>query len=151
MQLSQYLRSTRLSTTSHSSTVGTQNSFLNGLIPSLTPNHSPNQKRVLNNCNNQLKRSEKLKYILLIVCLTIIFACLFILTIELATIFVKQKNEDNLTLINNQTKFEEKKINSFFACVWFFNLLLFIICLFVHGFIYKRRSQHNRARAAFLR
>lgn len=151
MQPSQYLGNTRLSTTSHSSPIVPQNSLLNGLIPSLTPNHSPNQKRILNNCNNQLKRPERIKYILLIGCLTIIFGFLFIVTIELATIFVKQKKDDNLTLINNQTNLEEKEINSFFACVWFFNLLLFIICLFVHGFIYKRRSQHNRARAAFLR
>lgn len=172
MQTSQYLRSTRLSTTSSSSpiTATTPNSLLNGLIPThrlsqasstLTPNHSPNQNqiRILNNSNNQLKRSEKIKYFFLIIFLTFIFAFLFLTTIQLSTIIVKYKNISlsNFTFINNQTENHENEeekyfpIKSFFACVWFFNLLLFIICLFIHGFLYKRNCQHNRTRAAFLR
>jgi hypothetical protein len=177
MQPSQYLGSARLSASSHSSKTSNRNSLLNGLIPShrssqtltnsssLTPNYSPNQLRVLNNCNNQVKRSEQIKFILLIICLTIIFALLFITTIELSIILVKTKNEEdislsidiisNLTKIYNKTKLEKDEkispIKSFFACVWFFNLLLFIICLFVHAFIYNRRSQNNRARAVFFR
>jgi len=171
MQQSQYLGSSGLSTNSHSPTKGNSPSLLNGSlpshrlsqtsanVPSLTSNNSPNKLHVLTNCNNSLKRSEKMKDIILIICLTIILAFLFITTIELSTTLVKYKNEEdillfNLTIINNQTKLEKQinsPINSFFACVWIFNFLLFIICLFVHIFIYQRRSQSNRARAAFLR
>jgi hypothetical protein len=171
MQQSQYLGSGGLNKNSYSPTKGNLPSLLNGSlpshrlsqtsanVPSLTSNNSPNKLHILTNCNNSLKQSEKMKDMILIICLTIILAFLFITTIELSTILVKYKNEEdillfNLTIINNQTKLEKQinsPINSFFACVWIFNLLLFIICLFVHIFIYQQRSQRNRARAAFLR
>jgi uncharacterized membrane protein YhaH (DUF805 family) len=145
------------------------NTLLNGLIPSqhiskTKGNNSsltPSQTRVLPNSNNPLKRSERIKYILLVLLLTIIFALLLITTIELGTRIVKHKKEEDLnnvfinsTSILNQTKFNEENtslIRSFFACVWFFNVTLFFICLFLHLFLYQHSHQHDRARAAFLR
>ncbi len=165
MQTSQNIRNARLSTSSYSSTTAITNSVLNGLIPSKRfPNIIPsltsnqNQIRRLTNFKNPLKRSDQIVDLILSISLTILFAFLFIITIEFSTILVKDQKEYmkfNLTeTTNNQTKLKKKEIypiNSFFACVWFFNFLLFIICLFIHIFIYKRRSQRNRAGAAFLR
>ena len=166
---SQYLGGARLSTSSHSSTTVTTNVLLNGLLPSprssqtlgsfslVSANHNSNQSRALPTCNNQLKRSERLKHIMLIISLTIIFALLLITTIELATTLVRHKSEENLFISNlslntNETRLEkDTSIHSFFACVWFFNILLFFICLFVHSLVYQRRSQGVRAKAAFLR
>ncbi|CAF0871943.1 unnamed protein product [Rotaria sp. Silwood1] len=172
---SQYVHSTPLSTNSPSLKSAVTHT-LNGLLPShrlsqtsanalcLAPNHNPNQSRILLNFNNQLKRSERIKHVLVFIILTVTFAFLLITTIELSTILVKYKTEKNLSLsmnkisnltrINNETKLEEEEIppiRSFFACIWIFNLFLFLICLFTHLFLYRQRPQRGRARAAFLR
>ena len=159
MKSSQYLRGVSMDTNSHISSTTQKNSLLNGLIPptqrlseTLTNvSSSPNQKRLLTNCNHQLKHSQTIKHIILILCLTIILAFLFIITIQFSTKIVR-KEELNLTNNNNQTKFEKPcTINSFFACVWLFNFLLFVICLSVHVLIYQRHSQRNRTKTVFLR
>ncbi|CAF1441738.1 unnamed protein product [Adineta steineri] len=165
----QHLRGPRLSTSSHSSTSPITSILPNGLLSSrrasqtIGPNHSPNQSRTLSPNTNQIKRSEKIKHTILIISLTIIFSFLLTITIELATTLVHYKKNDsslsrniisNLTLNTNQTKkISEKssRIRSFFACVWFFNILLFFICLFIHLILYEQHSQRDRARAAFLR
>ncbi len=160
MKSSQYLPGVRMETNSHLSTTKQKNSLLNGLISThrlsetlTNVSSSPNEKRVSTNSKTQLKQSQKLKHIFILICLTIIFAFLFIITIQFSTKLVQNKNElINLTQISNQTKLKKScPINSFFACVWLFNLLLFLICLFIHILIYQKRSQHNRTRAAFLR
>jgi hypothetical protein len=163
----QYLGGHRLSTSSQSSTTPSTNALLNGLLPSrrvsqtlpTLPSVGSNQSRILPTTNNQLKRSERIKHFILIVSLTIIYAFLLIITIELAITLVKYKKpvislSSNLTIIINQTTiYEEKRspIRSFFACVWLFNVLLFFICLFLHLILYQQRSQRDRTRAVFLR
>jgi uncharacterized membrane protein len=163
MQQPQHVVGGRLSTSSIS-----KNGLLNGLIPShrlsqttgtipsLTPSQSPNQSsRIVTNPNNQLKRSEIIKYILLILLLTILFALLLITIFYFGTRIVKKDDLFiNLTKNENQTNSNHENyflIRSFFACVWFFNVSLFFICLFIHLILYRQRSQHGRARAAFLR
>jgi hypothetical protein len=78
----QHLHGARSST---SSTSTANNAVLNGLLPPhrfsqqlTSPNHSPNQSRGLPNVNNQLKRSERIKDIILIIILTFIFAILLL-------------------------------------------------------------------------
>ena len=143
----QFPRGSRLSTSSYSSTSAGTNTLLNGLLPSHRfsqtlpnnpANHSPNQTRLLTT-SNKIKRSEKIQHMIIIFILTLILAFLLIITIELATTLVKHEKEkdlslSNLTLINNSTSSKEEKnplIRSSFACVWFFNVLLFFNCLFV--------------------
>ncbi|CAF3265672.1 unnamed protein product [Rotaria sp. Silwood2] len=172
---SQYVHGTPLGTNSPLSRSLAKNTS-NGLVPShrlsqvsanalcLASNHSSNQSRILLNLNTQLKLSERIKSILLIIILTVTFAFLLITTIELSTTLVKYKTEKNLssslnkilnlTRMNNQSKSDEEKtspIRSFFACIWLFNVFLFLICLFTHLFLYRQHPQHGRARAAFLR
>jgi hypothetical protein len=164
MKSSQYLHGVSMDKTSHSSTTTTtqKNPLLNGLISThrlsetlTNVSSSPNQKRLLTNFNHPLKYSQRIKHILLIICLTIIFAFLFIITIEFSTKLVRKEEISslfNLTNVNNQTTSEKScLINFFFACVWLFNFLLFIICLLIHILIYQQRSQRNRTRTVFLR
>ena len=177
MKSSELLSGTSIENTSHLSTTQDRNSLVNGLIPphrvsetlsnrsSLTPNHSPNQlRRLTYSPNKQFKRSKKVKDILLIICLSVILAFLFLTTIELSrTLVQNEKDEKEMILstlsrrfnsnrFSNQTTEEKTSpIKSFFGCVWLFNLLLFIISLFLHLLIYQRRTQRNRTRASFHR
>lgn len=134
-------------------------------VSSLVSNNIVNQSRVLSNDNNQFNRLKQIKHILLNIILTVTFSFLLMTTIELAGSLVKNYEEktellrinvvSNLTQINNnQTRFNVENnysIYSLFACIWLFNLFLFLICLIVHLYVYQRDSQHSRARAAFLR
>ncbi len=133
----------------------------NGLIPS-EPLINVSTTTTANKCRvNEFSSSSKMKDILLIICLTFLFGFLLTITIEFSRLTVLDDKEDlfssvsiklNLTIIKNETKFmRSSSLNSFVACVWFFNLLLFLICLFVHIFIYEKHLQHNRTRSAFLR
>jgi hypothetical protein len=160
----------RLSTCSHSSISAATNALLNGLLPShrfsqtsnnaptLASNLTPNQLRALQKGSNQLKRSEKIKHVILILSLTIIFALLLIITIQLATKLVQKEehllSSSNLTIINNRTNLQDENIHpirAFFACVWIFNGLLFVICLIIHSIAIQRRSRRGRTTAVFLR
>ncbi|CAF4573883.1 unnamed protein product [Rotaria socialis] len=149
---SKYHYGTPLSINSSSSSTSVFPNKLNGIFPSHRLSQTsasiqsitPNQSRLLTNCDNELKLSEKVKYILLIMILTFTYAFLLTITIELATTLVKYKKENdllssmneisNLTQINNEIRLEVKKfpIRSFFACIWLFHV-------------------RGRARAAFLR
>ncbi|CAF0964198.1 unnamed protein product [Adineta ricciae] len=165
----QNLRGSRLSTSSHSSTSLITSPVLNGLLPihrasqtlppslSIGKEQASPQTRFLQLTNDQIKRIETFKQIVLFLTLTILFAFLLIITVELAKELVRDKKEEfssNLSLSNNQTKsFDEtsSSIRSFFASVWIFNVFLFFICLFIHLILYRQRLQRDRARAAFLR
>jgi hypothetical protein len=157
MKSSQYFHGISMDKTSYSSTTTQKNSLLNGLISThrlsetlTNVSSSPNQKRLLTNLNHQLKYSQRIKHILLIICLTIIFAFLFIITIEFSIKLVRKEEISSLFNLTNVTS-KPCPINSFFACVWLFNFLLFIICLLIHILIYQQRSQRNRTRTVFLR
>ncbi|CAM2708603.1 unnamed protein product [Rotaria socialis] len=168
---SKYHYGTPLSINSSSSPTSVFPNKLNGIFPSHRLSQTsasiqsitPNQSRLLTNCDNELKLSEKVKYILLIMILTFTYAFLLTITIELATTLVKYKKESdlllsmnkisNLTQINNEIRLEGKKfpIRSFFACIWLFHVFLFFICLLIHLFVYQQYPRRDRARAAFLR
>ncbi|CAF1349934.1 unnamed protein product [Rotaria magnacalcarata] len=168
---SKYHYGTPLSINSSSSLTSIFPNKLNGIFPSHCLSQTsasiqsitPNQSRLVTNCDNELKLSEKVKYILLIIILTFTYAFLLTITIELATTLVKYKKENdllssmneisNLTQINNELGLEDKKfpIRSFFACIWLFHVFLFFICLLIHLFLYQQYPRRGRARAAFLR
>ncbi|CAM4875170.1 unnamed protein product [Rotaria socialis] len=145
---SKYHYGTPLSINSSSSSTSVFPNKLNGIFPSHRLSQTsasiqsitPNQSRLLTNCDNELKLSEKVKYILLIMILTFTYAFLLTITIELATTLVKYKKENdllssmneisNLTQINNEIRLEVKKfpIRSFFACLlsilWYLSFYL---------------------------
>jgi hypothetical protein len=157
----------RLSTSSLSAAT---NALLNGLLPShrfsqtstntpiLATNLTVNQLKELQKTNNQFKRSKQIKQISIKICLTILLACLLLITIEFCSKLVKISSEVHLFkyLTNNSTNNitiieHQYPIRSFFTCVWFFNALLFINCLIIHSIAIQRRSRRGRTTAVFLR
>ncbi|CAF4960823.1 unnamed protein product [Rotaria magnacalcarata] len=121
---SKYHYGTPLSINSSSSSTSVSPNKLNGIFPSHRLSQTsasiqsitPNQSRLVTNCDNELKLSEKVKYILLIMILTFTYAFLPTITIELATTLAKYKKENdllssmneisNLTQINNEIRLE---------------------------------------------
>ena len=162
----QSIHNPRLSTSSHSSLSAATNALLNGLLPShrfsqastnaptLAANLTANQLKELQKTNNQLKRSKRIKQTSITICLTIILACLFFITIEFCSKLVKTSSELHLSKnsTNNRTIIEHQyPIRAFFTYVWFFNALLFVNCLIVHSIAIQRRSRRGRTTAVFLR
>ncbi|CAF4250036.1 unnamed protein product [Rotaria magnacalcarata] len=145
---SKYHYGTPLSINSSSSSTSVSPNKLNRIFPSHRLSQTsasiqsitPNQSRLVTNCDNELKLSEKVKYILLIMILTFTYAFLPTITIELATTLAKYKKENdllssmneisNLTQINNEIRLEEH--------VFFGHLFYFFITelepMFIHNF-----------------
>jgi len=162
----QYIHNPRLSISSRSSLSAATNALLNGLLPShrfsqtsanapiLAANLTPNQLKELQKTNNKLKRTKRIKNASLIIILTLILACLLIITIEFTTKLVKIQSKihlTNLTLTNNITNEKQYPIRAFFTCVWIFNGLLFVNCLIIHSIVIQRRSRRGRTTTVFLR
>lgn len=164
----------RLSTSSHSSVTTATNTLLNGLLPvhrysqtlpNIGSNQPINQLRNSRKTSQQSTRTEKTKFLLIILILTIILSLLFISTVQLttrifqhdsSTSFTQFFNQfSNLTINNtnsNQTNSLRKySIRAFFASVWFYNILLFFYCLFIHIILSRRRSRRNQTISFCLR
>ncbi|CAF1038713.1 unnamed protein product [Adineta steineri] len=165
----------RLSTSSYSSLSAATTALLNGLLPghrfsqtsgnapTMAANLSTKQLLALQRTNNRLKRSQNIKRTGIILILSIILACLLLITIQCATRVVKLQAKDHLfnywdqlsndSIINrtNSTENKDYSIRAFFTCVWIFNALLLICCFLIHLILSQRRSSRNKATAAFLR
>lgn len=157
----------RLSTSSHSSLSAATSALLNGLLPShrysqgsttaptIATNLTPNQIKALQETNQKLQRIKRLRHLAVTLCLTILLGLLLATTVEYGCKLVKELPTENTTksldLNSTYSQHNLRPIRAFFTCVWIFNGLLFLICLFVHIYSIQRRSRRTRSVTVFFR
>ena len=148
---------------SSSSTTIQKSSLLNGLIPSThrlsdgfanvpsSFNLNSNSRRIF---NEERKLFDRIRWIFVVLFLTFLFAFLLLVTILFSTIFLQNRLKKSLNSINetsihgNETN---SLIQSYFGCIFLFNLFFFLLSTLIHLFIYRKHSRTNRTKAAFFR